>query len=300
MSTTPNLPPMSGLAEWLRTEADVLLLARQPLDQIQQLNRWADEVEAAIARQQAETAAPSKRHVKDTEPFDAECAKALDRRGDDRGQGLDPYWKWGYRAGWNDRTELAAAPAAPAPPSEPAGRIRTPGFDAATPTGRPRPSKEWYGNMIEQTLDDDFVIGPASQAAPLQGAEDHGQKAYRLSKELTDHLSTQPAPEVAQRPVEGWQPIETAPKGRKVLAGYFNKLGNWRTVMACYYLPQTLEAPDDIFDETSDGYAPEGWYEESESQESILPTDEPPTHWMPLPAAPSQRQQAQPSTGETK
>jgi hypothetical protein len=51
--------------------------------------------------------------------------------------------------------------------------------------------------------------------------------------------------------------------------------------MACYYLPGTLPATDDWI---ADGeYAPEGWYEESESHETILKTDETPTHWMPLP-----------------
>jgi hypothetical protein len=40
---------------------------------------------------------------------------------------------------------------------------------------------------------------------------------------------------------------------------------------------------DDLDD---DGYAPEGWYEESETQDAILPTEEPPTHWMALPTPP--------------
>ena len=87
--------------------------------------------------------------------------------------------------------------------------------------------------------------------------------------------------------LEGWQPIETAPKGRKLLLGYWNKVGNWRTVTGCYYPPQTLQMEYDRDDLDDDGYAPEGWYEESETQEAILPTDEYPTHWVPLPAAPS-------------
>lgn len=75
----------------------------------------------------------------------------------------------------------------------------------------------------------------------------------------------------------GWQPIETAPKGRKVIAGYWNSAGKWRTVMACYYLEGTLDC------ETNDsGWAPEGWYEESETHEDIMPCDCEPTYWHAL------------------
>jgi len=83
---------------------------------------------------------------------------------------------------------------------------------------------------------------------------------------------------------DGWRPIETAPKGRQVLAGYRNELGNWRTIKACYYLPGTLDADESCDDVDEDGYAPEGWYEESETHDYILPCQQP-THWMPLPAA---------------
>jgi len=39
-------------------------------------------------------------HPSDKTPFDPACQAALDEQGDDRGRGLDPYWKWGFRAGW--------------------------------------------------------------------------------------------------------------------------------------------------------------------------------------------------------
>lgn len=86
-----------------------------------------------------------------------------------------------------------------------------------------------------------------------------------------------------------WQPIETAPKGRKVIAGYANALGKWRTVLARYYSEGTLEWHDQspLYGE---GYAPEGWYEESETHEDLLPLDPEPTHWMPLPAPPKVKQ----------
>jgi len=79
-----------------------------------------------------------------------------------------------------------------------------------------------------------------------------------------------------------WLPIESAPKGRKLIVGYFNKLGNWRTIIARYYLPGTLAAADDADEDQCDeeGYAKEGWYEESETHEFIMPTDEEPLYYM--------------------
>lgn len=78
-----------------------------------------------------------------------------------------------------------------------------------------------------------------------------------------------------------WQPIETAPKGQIVLVHYKNSLGNGRTMRARYYLSETLDS-----DSTESGWADEGWYEESEAYEYLMPLDHEPTHWMPLPAAP--------------
>lgn len=81
---------------------------------------------------------------------------------------------------------------------------------------------------------------------------------------------------------QAWRPIDSAPKNQKVIVGYFNRLGKWRTVMASYYAEGTLDC------ETNEsGYAHEGWYEECETQETLWPTDESPTLWQPLPAAPS-------------
>ena len=86
-----------------------------------------------------------------------------------------------------------------------------------------------------------------------------------------------------------WQPIETAPKNRKLLVAYPNVLGNWRIVTACYHtqLPWSEECDPPV---DAGDYAPAGWYEESDSHETILPTTEKPTHWMPLPKAPEQSQ----------
>lgn len=84
-----------------------------------------------------------------------------------------------------------------------------------------------------------------------------------------------------------WQPIDTAPKDKKVLVAYKNSHGKWRRVLARYYSPGTLEAGYD--DETADenGWAQEDWYEESETHDTLLPCYEPPTHWQELPEPPN-------------
>ena len=80
---------------------------------------------------------------------------------------------------------------------------------------------------------------------------------------------------------DGWLPIESAPRGRIVLVHYKNQLGNGRTMRACYYPPETLESEIE-----ESGWADEGWYEESEAYEYLMPLEGDPTHWQPLPAAP--------------
>ena len=112
----------------------------------------------------------------------------------------------------------------------------------------------------------------------------HGLKINALRAALAEQPAEQEP--VAQR----WQPIETAPKGRIVLVYYKNALGNGRTMRARYYLHETLES-----DTTETGWADEGWYEESEAYEYLMPLEHQPTHWMPLPAAPEVPQPAKPA-----
>ena len=81
-----------------------------------------------------------------------------------------------------------------------------------------------------------------------------------------------------------WRLIDSAPKGPKILAGFWNDLGNWRTITARYYREFEL---DDHTGETEDGFAPEGWYEEYESNEEIYQVSRPLTHWQPLPSPPA-------------
>ena len=89
-----------------------------------------------------------------------------------------------------------------------------------------------------------------------------------------------------------WQPIETAPKMRKVIATYVNELGKRRTVVACYYVDHALEMHDDyadvgVYDEaTGDSYAPAGWYEEIDHEGDIFLLGGEPDYWMPLPEPP--------------
>lgn len=107
----------------------------------------------------------------------------------------------------------------------------------------------------------------------------------RLDLKLAE--ATGPAPKA-----EAWQPIATAPKMRKIIVFYTNALGNGRCAMACYYTAHSLEMHDDYaeageYDESEgSSYAPEGWYEEHDSDNPMMPLQEAPTHWMPLPSPP--------------
>lgn len=81
------------------------------------------------------------RHPNDNEPVDPERWYWLSQRGDDAGQGLDPYWKWGHSAGWNDHKKQATPPAAAAPLAQPLTdtRILEMAAEAETPAWG-----EWY------------------------------------------------------------------------------------------------------------------------------------------------------------
>lgn len=85
-----------------------------------------------------------------------------------------------------------------------------------------------------------------------------------------------------------WKPIETAPKnGRTLLLGYFNSLGNWRTVRGQWMSQEYID--EYSYSDWCD--AEPGWYEIAEE------ADEPPnswwiepTHWMPIPPPPMKEQ----------
>lgn len=80
-----------------------------------------------------------------------------------------------------------------------------------------------------------------------------------------------------------WKKIDEAPKdGRTLLLGYYNCLGNWRTVrgqwMSESYIQQNWEDPDDV---------EAGWFEtsvEAEDSPNCWPVS--PSHYMPMPKPP--------------
>lgn len=96
--------------EWYRSRVMPELLARMDPQQAA-----FDAFQAGrAALTQHPSAAPSRlseEHPNLKVPIDPECSAKLDYLGDDRGQGLDPYWKFGFRTGWH----YAKAGAAPSP-----------------------------------------------------------------------------------------------------------------------------------------------------------------------------------------
>jgi hypothetical protein len=94
---------------------------------------------------------------------------------------------------------------------------------------------------------------------------------------------------------QDWQPIETAPKRVNLLVAYQNRLGNWRIAKAAHISPPLHEdcEPYEGCEEVGEEWlAPSDWYEmvENDDEGRISLTEEPPTRWRPLPAAPKAEQ----------
>lgn len=89
-----------------------------------------------------------------------------------------------------------------------------------------------------------------------------------------------------------WQPIETAPKRRKVIVSWVNAFGKRRTTFASFFDAGELDVDDSYTDcdgADEDGKnADAGWFEERETGDpGYYELREPLTHWMPLPAPPA-------------
>ena len=103
---------------------------------------------------------------------------------------------------------------------------------------------------------------------------------------IREALAEQPA---QQEPV-AWRPIESAPKtGRKVILFYKNRLNVGRTVIA-RWLTDEQATEIDADDVGLEG----GWYECIDNWDDFTEVaihEGEPSHWMPLPAPPSPKQQ---------
>lgn len=77
--------------------------------------------------------------------------------------------------------------------------------------------------------------------------------------------------DAAELVVEGWQPIETAPKGELVLI-HSPDAADWYSVCIAHFVPSQFPGDEDA------------WY--SQEEDITQPIDAWPTHWMPLPDVP--------------
>lgn len=163
----------------------------------------------------------------------------------------------------------------------------------------------WCGNLADAI--DAHLTQPA-QSVDVQNLSD----ALRLLEEYAmagvtlgtdDAARLQATTHALSRekagPVDGWQPIETAPKGKPVLVHYTNELGKGRTIKARYVERFTEESsPDSENDEYNEAddtyYTLPGWYEmiDNWDEYSSVFVHHDPIHWMPLPASPTPDKEA--------
>jgi hypothetical protein len=91
-----------------------------------------------------------------------------------------------------------------------------------------------------------------------------------------------------------WQPIETAPKGVKIIVfGDVPGRSFPQTMVARFWPQYTLPVAEGYEDEDwaeqsphGESYMPADWYEETMGEEAPA-VNLKPTHWMPLPAPPT-------------
>lgn len=109
-----------------------------------------------------------------------------------------------------------------------------------------------------------------------RAVEPHLDPYFTLNRDALDRIAATIAAHLPR-----WRPIDEAPKGEKLIVRYFNALGKARTQVACYYTDGTLESETD-----ESGFAPEGWYEETEAYEYLMPLEHEPIYFLPLDALP--------------
>ncbi|RYH27271.1 MAG: hypothetical protein EON54_23740, partial [Alcaligenaceae bacterium] len=102
-------------------------------------------------------------HPNDDEPCTDACNAALDERGDNSGQGLDGFWKWGFRAGFNAALAASAAPMSVQGPSKPLGTI------VLNVNGKPVSAFEHRG--VAQYVDPEIYDATYPQNAPHRLAQ---------------------------------------------------------------------------------------------------------------------------------
>lgn len=88
--------------QWLSWKARAIIAATRPLAPVQAAPVRYVPVDSRLRDKHYN-------HPNDDEPRTQACIDALNARGDNAGQGLDGYWKWGFATGFN--AALAAAPA---------------------------------------------------------------------------------------------------------------------------------------------------------------------------------------------
>lgn len=144
-----------------------------------------------------------------------------------------------------------------------------------------RATLEQLVRMLEQCLDDAIQV----QCDLEQGYSKSLALAQMVQVELSKEALTAGRAALGNAEPPEWQPIETAPKdGRPILL-----FGDCRVTSGHWSAPS--ETPRIIY---QDGFAPDTEWDEWEpywaSWDGGFTEEHPPTHWMPLPAAPKEQQ----------
>lgn len=88
---------------WLTEMMDQALSGQVPtsLATIDALSQGLKPIPQPSAQPSDTPVTDRKEHQRLDVPIDPQCSSKLDELGDDRGQGLDEYWKYGFRSGWH-------------------------------------------------------------------------------------------------------------------------------------------------------------------------------------------------------